>query len=58
MSAIVYLLTLLKAPNFSRKKTWKTVALLRQHEPSGIAELRDMLLDSGFIHEEIPDARR
>jgi DNA processing protein len=54
MSAIVYLLTLLKAPNFSRKKTWKTVALLRQHEPSGIAELRDMLLDSGFIHEEIP----
>ncbi len=54
MSAIVYLLTLLKAPNFSRKKTWKTVALLRQHEPSGIAELRDMLLGAGFNQEEIP----
>lgn len=54
MSAIVYLLTLLKTPNFSRKKTWKTVPMLRQHEPSGIAELRDLLLGSGFNHEEIP----
>jgi DNA processing protein len=54
MSTIVYLLTLLKTPNFSRKKTRKAVPMLRRHEPSGIAELRDLLLDSGFNHQEIP----
>lgn len=54
MSTIVYLLTLLKTPNFSRKKTWQAVPLLRQHEPSGIAGLRDLLLGSGCHQEEIP----
>ena len=47
-----------EGPNFSRKKTWKTVALLRRHEPSGIAELREMLLDSGLIQKRSPDATR
>jgi DNA processing protein len=54
MSAIVYLLTLLKTPNFSRKKAWKAVPLLRRQEPPGIAGLRELLLDAGFNNEEIP----
>jgi len=54
MLDIVYLLTLLKTPHFSRRKAWQAVPLLRQHQPSGIAELRDLLLGSGFHHQEIP----
>jgi len=54
MPTAVYLLTLLKTPNFSRKKTLRAVPLLRQHGPSGIAELREMLLASGLDHDEIP----
>jgi DNA processing protein len=54
MPAIVYLLTLMKTPGFNRKKVWKTVPLLRQHQPARIQDLRDVLLASGLKEGEIP----
>ena len=54
MSVIVHLLTLLKTPGCSRKKAGKIIPLLRQHKPSGIQDLRDVLLASGLNSDEIP----
>jgi DNA processing protein len=54
MTETACLLTLLKTPRFGRKKAWKIVPALRRHAPAGVRELRDMLLESGFHHYEIP----